>query len=74
VASNQVLFWNMTASDEASYEVVFPSTDGAFSSVLAMNVRRDELIFDVVLFHDCFEASWTFIVEFLKDWFESSIG
>jgi hypothetical protein len=54
-------------------KVVFPAADGSFCCILSMNVGRDELVGNVVEFHESFEPRRSFIVELLEEGFEATV-
>ncbi len=54
--------------------MVFPSRDGFFCGVAAMEVWRHELERDGLLSHECFQFSGSFIVQLLENGFEAAVG
>jgi hypothetical protein len=59
----------LVGAAKTSDEMVFPASNGLFGCIMSMNVRQDQLVGDIVLFHNCFQSWRSFIVEFLEKGF-----
>jgi hypothetical protein len=70
----QVLWKGRINRGEPGHKVFFESSDGAFSGIASMTVRRHQLVRDIVDGEVILQSGRCLVVESLELWFETLDG